>query len=609
MEHTSSKKLRSNSIRSQLIVAFCSLISIIVGLEVLAYSWIDELPAIHGLKDNFAQLQKEQLALKGATIEFVLKDRSNDAFFSSGESIHLEAYGHSYKQFQRHLADIQMSVQALGLQDEGELEALKKALPEFEQLFKQLVETTKERGYREWGIIGEFDKAMNDLTRYDFGADNAGLLNLKLFVNEYLLAGGKSEADLSNKIYSFSMVLEKHIADDEVDKVIEHLTTYESVFKRLVAVDTKLGIYATEGLQHQLFAALQEMDQAVQLKKLNAKINEAYSNILFKVYFSLFLVAGASIIAAVLITLRLFKNIVSPIQKVKEVLSKMGKGEIPERVAGSSVDEVNQMSLAVNNLITGIKQYQEFANNIGKGNLEGSFRLLSEEDVLGKALLDMRGNLIRIEEQNMERNWITQGIAQFADILRNTNDLKILGDQLVSQLAKYMNVNQVGLYLLNYENPGDRYLSLLSCYAYDRKKFLEQRIEIGEGLLGQAILEKESLYLTDVPEDYLKITSGLGQATPSSVFILPLKHNDIVMGALEIAGFNPVEAFQKEFLEKISESIASTFSSVRINEKNKQLLTEAEEKAEQLRQQEEEVRQHMEELQATQEQIRRSHSY
>ena len=609
MDRNFLRNLRINSIRAQIVIAFFSLIIIIISLETLAYSWIDQLPAINSLKESFAQLQKEQLVLKAVANDFVVRDRNNEDFFASGKSEYLEAYQQSYEQFGKNLSEIRKKVKELGLEDEGELEKLNKALPEFNQVFQTMVETTKERGYGKYGIIGEFDKAMNNIIQFDFGADNVGLLDLKLFVSDYLLAGGKSLTDLSNKIYSFSTVLEKYVTDDQVEEVTENLIKYEDVFKKLLEVDAKLGVYSSDGLQNQLLLATKEVDQAVQLKKLNAKINTAYSEIVFKVYFSLFMVVSASIIAAILITFRLFRTIVAPIQKVKEVLSKMGKGIIPEDVPSSKVEEVNQISFAVNNLISGIKHYQEFSNNVGKGNLEASFVLLSEDDSLGKALLDMRRNLIKVEEENKARNWTTQGIAEFAEILRNNNDLKMVGDKLISRLAKYMGVNQVGLYLLNNENSEDIHLNLLSCYAYNKKKFIEQRVEIGQGLLGQVILEKESIYLTDIPKNYIRITSGLGESTPSSIYIVPLKYNDVIIGALEIASFNPIPDFQKEFVEKISESIASSFSSIKINEKNKKLLAESEEKAEQLKQQEEEMRQQMEELIATQEQMRRSVSY
>jgi PAS domain S-box-containing protein len=147
-----------------------------------------------------------------------------------------------------------------------------------------------------------------------------------------------------------------------------------------------------------------------------------------------------------------------------------------------------------------------------------------------------------------------------------------------------------------------------ACYAWDKKKFLNQQIHKGEGLAGQAWQEGDIVYLTEVPQNYIRITSGLGDSNPTSVLIVPLKVNDEVYGVVEIASFGEFQDFEKEFVQKVAESIASTISSVKINARTQRLLEESQEMTEQMRAQEEEMRQNMEELQATQEEMQRSQS-
>lgn len=146
---------------------------------------------------------------------------------------------------------------------------------------------------------------------------------------------------------------------------------------------------------------------------------------------------------------------------------------------------------------------------------------------------------------------------------------------------------------------------MTACYAYERRKFADKRIEWGEGIAGAAILEQETIYMTDVPETYVHITSGLGEATPSCLLVVPLKFNDEVHGVIEIGAFHNIEKHVVEFVEKVAESVGSTISNVKINTRTAKLLKESQEQAEALAAQEEQMRQNMEELQATQEEAAR----
>lgn len=145
----------------------------------------------------------------------------------------------------------------------------------------------------------------------------------------------------------------------------------------------------------------------------------------------------------------------------------------------------------------------------------------------------------------------------------------------------------------------------MSCYAYEKRKFIAKTLEIGEGLVGQCFLEKEVIYMTQVPENYVKITSGLGEALPRSILIVPLIHDNKAVGVMELASFNTFESYRIEFVKKIATNIASAYNNICVNEHTKQLLHESQLQAETLKAQEEEMRQNMEELTASQEELRR----
>ncbi|MBT1700605.1 PAS domain-containing protein [Fulvivirgaceae bacterium PWU4] len=251
----------------------------------------------------------------------------------------------------------------------------------------------------------------------------------------------------------------------------------------------------------------------------------------------------------------------------------------------------------------------EFIREIEKGNLDFQLQAIEEQNgsnVLTTSLMSMREQMKKIAQEEKERNWVTEGLAKFVDILRSNNDKsKELAEQIISNLIKYMNANQGALYILNDDNAEDVHLEMAACYAYSRKKHHEHRVNEGEGIIGQVLFEKETVYMTTIPENYIRITSGLGDALPRHLLIVPLKIEDKVFGVVELASFQPIKQYQIEFVERLGESIASTISSVKINQRTKQLLEETQQHAEEMKSQEEEMRQNMEELQATQEEMQR----
>lgn len=254
-----------------------------------------------------------------------------------------------------------------------------------------------------------------------------------------------------------------------------------------------------------------------------------------------------------------------------------------------------------------------FVEKIRLGKIDSDYKVQGTDDVLGQSILDLRDNLKKnIEEENNrrkedhQRNWIAEGLAKFGEILRkDTDNLEELSYNLVSNLVKYIEANQAALFIIEDENEADKHLRMTASYAYDRRKYADKRVEWGEGAIGAAILEQQTIYMTDVPETYVHITSGLGEATPGCVVLVPLKFNEEVHGVIEIGAFKNVDKYVVEFIEKVAESIASTISNVKINTRTAKLLKDSREQAETLAAQEEQMRQNMEELQATQEEAAR----
>jgi len=358
-----------------------------------------------------------------------------------------------------------------------------------------------------------------------------------------------------------------------------------------------------------------------------ARLNKLHNNFFaitdsynYKIQISIerfqFIIKWASTIIFFVIIIVAFiyiRALVYPINRIKKDILLMSQGRLPDTISFSRSDEIGEMGNALNNLINGLRKITRFSNEIGKGNYDSEFTPLSKEDELGNSLILMRENLKKASEdaslrrsENYQRSWASQGLAEFGVLLRESKeDLEELTNQILTKLVRYLDASIGGLFIINDDNKEDEHLELVAFYAYDRRKYLQQRINIGENLVGQCVLENETIFMNDLPEDYIQISSGLGKDEPKNLLIVPLKLNEKVYGVVELASFNNIEPYQIEFVEKIGESIAATISSAKINIHTAKLLQESNEKSERLTKQEEETRRQIEEMQKSMAEIKK----
>jgi CHASE3 domain sensor protein len=261
--------------------------------------------------------------------------------------------------------------------------------------------------------------------------------------------------------------------------------------------------------------------------------------------------------------------------------------------------------------ITNLQQASNFVSEISTGNyavewkgLNGTNEKRNKDNLAGK-LVYMRDEMKRIKEEDQRRIWMTQGLSDVSDIIRkHQGNLKELNWHVLTFLVKYLRGQQGSLFITREETHG-HYLELSACYAFDRRKHVEKTINPGQGLVGETFLSGETTLLKEVPSGYINITSGLGDASPNCIVIIPMKHNEEVRAVVELASFHEFAPHQIAFLEKAGEFVASAIATVTQNEKNSFMMEQLSSQTEQLRAQEEELRQNIEELETTQEVMRR----
>jgi PAS domain S-box-containing protein len=325
---------------------------------------------------------------------------------------------------------------------------------------------------------------------------------------------------------------------------------------------------------------------------------------LLKVY----AIAGLVIIIICLLVAIIFSRVlISPLLSLKNTLQLLSRGVLPETSEVRSNDEIGQMGGIVEQVVSALKRTANFAYEIGDGKFDTDFTPLSEQDTLGTSLINMRNSIQEAEVRDKERNWIVTGVAEIGDILRQHTNLEELGDAVIAYVTEKIGAIQGAFYVVNDDNKSNAFIELKASYAYNKKKYLKGSYKFAEGLVGQAAIEQDTLVRTEIPREYVTVTSGLlGEQRPDCLLIVPLMTNEQVYGVMEFAGFGRFTPKHQRFVEEISVIIARTIFNIKVNERTRNLLTESQNMSKELQMQQEVLRQNAEEMEATQEELKRT---
>lgn len=314
---------------------------------------------------------------------------------------------------------------------------------------------------------------------------------------------------------------------------------------------------------------------------------------------------GAILVVQVAFFLYQLKFIWLPLKKATGHLSDLSKGRVPEITASQRVS--NKLFVHLQRIGNQFIYLTTYAKNLNG---------INENDFSKKEVHAFRHSLKKIDyyiknlkrdaedwkSKEEKRTWANQGIARFSDLLRNNyNSLNDLSQEMLRQLIKYVKANQGGVFLVDGEN--NNKLSMVAAYAYDRDKYPDKSRSMDDGLLGAVCFERQPIFMTKIPDNYLDIRSGMGEAPPSCLFLVPLLSDGKVIGVVELASFNQFQEHERAFIEKIAESLASTIASVQINQTTSRLLEQSQKQAQELKNSEEELRQNIEEMKTQQEEM------
>ncbi|MEZ5072924.1 MAG: PAS domain-containing protein [Bacteroidales bacterium] len=327
------------------------------------------------------------------------------------------------------------------------------------------------------------------------------------------------------------------------------------------------------------------------------------------------LAMGFLLLLAYLSNLLVIRNFSLSWQKLKAFSARLAQGQLPEIPNAETEDECGEVAGDLRLLVETLAEKRDYLKLISRDG-HGSLYTPPDGDELGQALRMLSDHLTRKELEEVSRNredkrqnWVSEGMAQLGEILRSERENVVeLSHRIVQKLVAYMNVEMGAMFVSQQREGASPILELTASYAFDRRKYRTKTVELGDGLAGTCAQEKEKIFLTEVPEEYFELRSGTGSSKPNCILLVPLMMNGTVYGVLELATVRLLRPFEIEFVESLSEPIASSIQAVQSNERTAVLLNQSQTQAEILKQQETRMKDSVKDLETAQEESRKKES-
>lgn len=296
-------------------------------------------------------------------------------------------------------------------------------------------------------------------------------------------------------------------------------------------------------------------------------------------------------------TLAIFADQVTTVAREVGAEGKLGGQASVPGAAGTWRDLTDNVNYMASTLTTQVRAITNVATAVTKGDLSRSIDVAAAGEVaaLKDNVNEMIRNLKETTRINTDQDWLKTNLAKFSRLLQGQRDLHAVSRMILSELAPLVSV-QHGVYYINEIKDGKSKLKLFASYGYQQRKNLANEFQAGEGLVGQCLLEKQRILLTNVPGNYVMISSGLGEAEPMNIVLLPVIFEDQVLAVLELASFRAFNEIDLAFLDQLTESIGIVMNTMQATLRTEELLVQSQSLTEELQKQQLELKNTNEEL-------------
>jgi CheY-like chemotaxis protein/HAMP domain-containing protein/GAF domain-containing protein len=300
--------------------------------------------------------------------------------------------------------------------------------------------------------------------------------------------------------------------------------------------------------------------------------------------------------------LRVFGDEVTRVAKEVGTDGKLGGQAAVPGVGGTWKGLTDSVNAMANSLTVQVRNIADVATSVTKGDLTRQITVdaQGELDELKTNINQMIGNLRETTERNREQDWLKTNLAKFSRMMQGQKDLESVSRLIMSELTPLVSAHHGAFFMMD-SDAGASMLKLVASYAYRARKHVGNRFALGEGLVGQVAIEKQPILLQNVPDDYIQITSGLGEAPPRNIIVLPVLFEGDVKAVIELASFLPFSQIHQTFLDQLTESIGVVLNMIQANMRTEELLEQSQKLTQELQSQ-------SKELQSQQDELKRSNS-
>lgn len=584
---------------AKLFASFAVLIVLLIGIGSLGYFSSVKIINLSHMVDDVNHLHVSMLQMRQAEKDFILRESTSEDFLKTGQSKYRTQQEMLFSKIDTTLKQLAMTdeIKSLGLV--SVVSNIDKHLNEYENDFERIVEKLKLVGFTDSGLRGDLRNAANSIEISGIPYNKVTLLTLRRYEKDFFMRNDMSYVKKANKkIVQFKdEVSESKISDKNKTTLNRLMNEYQQEFNQVATLMQEIGLTADQGLWKGLRANFKVIDP--QLVSIVKQIASHEDRVAEQVEVLLILITLLAIIIGLIMAWLLTRMISRPIVKLTTASQSLSQGDLDLDIDVSSNDEIGALGKSLNLNVESAKELASAAEAIGKGNYTVAINPRSDKDTLGLSLLSMRDNLKELNHELEERNWVKTEVAEIANMVQDLSNTKELAQAVTARISDKISAGHAAFYVNENSENSDGHnetLTLLGSFAYKERKNISNKFKLGEGIIGQVALEKKAILLTDVPADYIQITSGLGEQSPLNIMALPIIYEGKLLAVLELASFTLFTEAQQSYLEQVVSTLGVSLSNIASRQKTEELLEESQTLTEELQSQQEELRASNEEL-------------